>query len=243
MRGFRHRPRLPQARPRRLAWTDYRPAEPETWVRIPAGASPWGAAVVTTPTPSAKPACSCSHHARRQVWPTDWPGHRPRYPVEGHIDRKESIEGPGPGHHDLACGNGQSAHDPSRGGARNARGGDPVARRHTPRQGGGDHHRERLDAGVPRSLRPRNETRNRPEVGSRRSAGEKPQEQIGPDDPSDQVRDDERPTTDSFSFLVQQGIEVVHRGVAHEGNREEDHKSDPARLPDEGLQDLENPRP
>src|SRR3989304_9126963 len=26
-------------RPRRLAWTDYRPAEPETWVRIPAGAS------------------------------------------------------------------------------------------------------------------------------------------------------------------------------------------------------------
>src|SRR5438445_8992768 len=39
MRGFRHRPRLPQARPRRLAWTDYRPAEPETWVRIPAGAS------------------------------------------------------------------------------------------------------------------------------------------------------------------------------------------------------------
>ena len=52
-------------RPRRLAWTDYRPAEPETWVRIPAGASHWGAAVVTTPTPSAKPACSCSHHARR----------------------------------------------------------------------------------------------------------------------------------------------------------------------------------
>src|SRR2546430_4940615 len=65
MRGFRHRPRLPQARPRRLAWADYRPAEPETWVRIPAGASHWGAAVVTTPTPSAKPACSCSHHARR----------------------------------------------------------------------------------------------------------------------------------------------------------------------------------
>src|SRR5947208_7305243 len=39
-------------RPRRLAWTDYRPAEvvaskrkdrrePETWVRIPAGASSW----------------------------------------------------------------------------------------------------------------------------------------------------------------------------------------------------------
>src|SRR3989454_4824599 len=27
------------ASPRRLAWTDYRPAEPETWVRIPAGAS------------------------------------------------------------------------------------------------------------------------------------------------------------------------------------------------------------
>src|SRR6267143_4947408 len=39
MRDFRRRPRLPQARPRRLAWTDYRPAEPETWVRIPAGAS------------------------------------------------------------------------------------------------------------------------------------------------------------------------------------------------------------
>jgi len=38
-------------------------------------------------------------------------------------------------------------------------------------------------------------------------------------------------------------IEVVHRGVAHEGNREEDHKSDPARLPDEGLQNLENPCP
>ena len=47
-----------------------------------------------------------------------------------------------------------------------------------------------------------------------------------------------------MALLVQQGVEVVHGGIAHERDREEDREADPTRPPDErlhGLQDLRTP--
>src|SRR5207245_1562670 len=64
-------------------------------------------------------------------------------------------------------------------------------------------------------------------------------------DSADQVGEHESPTADRVALLVQQGVEVVHRGIAHERDREEDREADPTGPPDErlhGLQDLRAPR-
>ena len=69
-----------------------------------------------------------------------------------------------------------------------------------------------------------------------------PQEKIGPGDAPDQIPEDEIPATDRVSFFVQQGIEVIHRGIAHERDREENRETDPSRPPDESFKELQDPR-
>src|SRR3989442_5979597 len=68
-----------------------------------------------------------------------------------------------------------------------------------------------------------------------------PQEKVRPNNPADQVGEDEVPSTDRVTFLVQQGVEVIHRGVAHERNREQDRQADGAGPPHERLEEFEDP--
>src|SRR3989454_2103225 len=73
------------------------------------------------------------------------------------------------------------------------------------------------------------------------SSRKQPQEKVRPNNPADQVGEDEVPSTDRVTFLVQQGVEVIHRGVAHERNREQDRQADGAGPPHERLKEFEDP--
>src|SRR5207249_11136997 len=91
-----------------------------------------------------------------------------------------------------------------------------------------------------RRSRGRRSAASRPSERTERSTREQPEKQVGPNDSANQVREDEVPSTDRVAFLVQQGIEVIHRGVAHERNREQDRQADPTGPPNEPFDILQD---